>query len=165
MCIRDRDQRDDDGQSRVVHAVLQRFCALSICPRLSVRELLVDRADELDRNHLELVGEEAELPAFRIDSRQELRNPRQVVSGRCRFHQRRRKHIAVEGLGQPCEQLAGRWPVAQSRRQRRAAAYPLQPRRTNDLAVWPSAVSYTHLDVYKRQEPLQRCNHGAAPGQ
>ena len=47
--------------------------------RLSVGELFVDRADQLNWDHVELIGEEAELSALRINRFEELRNARDIA--------------------------------------------------------------------------------------
>src|SRR5699024_7829249 len=102
---------------------------------LGMRELLVDRANQFDRNYIELIWEKTELAALRINSLQELGDTLQMMRSRRCLHRGRREHVAVEGLGKPGEQLCCCRLVPQDRRQRRVVTHPLQANRAHDFAV------------------------------
>ena len=62
-----------------------------------MHELLVDGADELDRDYVEPIGEEVELTGLQVLSIQESRDRVEMLRSGSRFR-RRREHVAIEGV-------------------------------------------------------------------
>ena len=89
-----------------------------------MHELLVDGADELDRDYVEPIGEEVALAGLQVLARQESRHRVEMPRGGNRL--RGREHVAVEGLSQPREQAPGGGGIAQRVRQVGVAAQRLQ---------------------------------------
>ena len=99
-----------------------------------MHELLVDGADEFDRDDVEPVGKETKLTGLQILATQETRHLVKVPGGGDRLRGRR-KHVAVEGVSQPREQKTGGSGVAQGLRKVFVSAQLHQAAARHDIPV------------------------------
>ena len=97
-------------------------------------ELLVDGADQLHRDHVELIRKERPLSGLRIHGVEKVRDPGEVLPGRQRSILRR-EHVAVERVAKPDEQPFGGGGVAEYVREGALAVPGPEPLLRDDATV------------------------------
>ena len=101
---------------------------------VGVGELLVDGADQLHRDHVELVREQRPLPRHRVHGVEEVGDPAEMFGVRY-GGVLRREHVAVERVPEPVEQPPGGGVVAQDGGKGAVAVLALQALRRDDPPV------------------------------
>ena len=101
---------------------------------VGVGELLVDGADQLHRDHVELVREQRPLSRHRVHGVEEVGDPAEMFGIR-HGGALRREHVAVERVPEPVEQPLGGGVVAQDGGKGAVAVLALQALRRDDPPV------------------------------